>query len=161
MSMEIVLSDLLDTYTRLVNSGDCGNWDPETDDVVIRARAALEGIPAEEELIRLMLGIDGQPHLLVEVTMWFEGRNRFDFYVVNGDWHGEFDHGSMIVIFGEENKAEPRKGYAIICDDQDRLRGEYQTVFNNYGNSNYISPPEKPREKDDDWNDYFDDDIPF
>lgn len=35
------LSALLDRYTGLVNCGDCGNWDPETEPVVIDARAAL------------------------------------------------------------------------------------------------------------------------
>jgi hypothetical protein len=37
------LRDLLDHYTRLVNSGDAGNWNPEQEPVVIAARAALAG----------------------------------------------------------------------------------------------------------------------
>lgn len=32
----------LDLYVALVNSGDCGNWNPEEEDVVIAARAALQ-----------------------------------------------------------------------------------------------------------------------
>jgi hypothetical protein len=32
---------LLDHYTGMINSGDCGNWDPESDEPVIRLRAAL------------------------------------------------------------------------------------------------------------------------
>tara|TARA_R110000772_G_C13248923_1_gene434372 strand:+ start:49 stop:513 length:465 start_codon:yes stop_codon:yes gene_type:complete len=154
--MEIVLRDLLDHYVSMVESSDCGNWNPENDSVVINARAALAAIPEEEELIRLMLGIDGQPHLLVEVTKWIVGRIRFNFFVLNGIWSGEFDNGSMIVDYENGNKAEPRLGYTIICDDQDRLRGEYQSVFDNYGNSSYIAPPKIPRVDD-----YFDDDIPF
>lgn len=36
------LKKFLDSYLRLVNSGDCGNWNPETEAVVIAARAALQ-----------------------------------------------------------------------------------------------------------------------
>ncbi len=39
------LGDLLGHYTQLVNSGDAGNWDPETEPVVIAACAALKGRP--------------------------------------------------------------------------------------------------------------------
>lgn len=35
------LRGLLDRYTELVNCGDCGNWDPEKEPVVIASRAAL------------------------------------------------------------------------------------------------------------------------
>lgn len=35
------LKSLIDGYIELVNSGDCGNWDPETDKEVIQARAAI------------------------------------------------------------------------------------------------------------------------
>lgn len=35
------LRGLLDRYTALVNCGDCGDWDPETEPEVIAARAAL------------------------------------------------------------------------------------------------------------------------
>ena len=35
------LTGLLDRYTALVNCGDCGNWDPESEDEVKAARAAL------------------------------------------------------------------------------------------------------------------------
>lgn len=38
------LESLLEHYTFMVNSGDCGNWDPEKEEVVIAARAALKGI---------------------------------------------------------------------------------------------------------------------
>ena len=37
------LQAMLDHYLRLANSGDAGNWDPEEEDEVIRARAALKG----------------------------------------------------------------------------------------------------------------------
>jgi len=35
------LTTLLDRFTRLVNSGDCGRWNPEEEPVVIRARAVI------------------------------------------------------------------------------------------------------------------------
>ena len=35
------LSKLVEMYVGLVKSGDCGNWDPETDAEVINARAAI------------------------------------------------------------------------------------------------------------------------
>lgn len=41
MSLRKALADLLDHYTELVNCGDCGNWNPETEAEVIAARAAL------------------------------------------------------------------------------------------------------------------------
>lgn len=38
------LENFLKMYVAMVNSGDCGNWDPETDVEVIQARAALARI---------------------------------------------------------------------------------------------------------------------
>jgi hypothetical protein len=35
------LQGMVDLYTTLINSGDAGNWDPESDKPVIAARAAL------------------------------------------------------------------------------------------------------------------------
>ena len=32
---------MVNRYTSLVNCGDCGNWDPETEEPVIAARAAM------------------------------------------------------------------------------------------------------------------------
>ena len=43
-----VLKRLLNRYTSLVNCGDCGSWDPETEDEVIAARAILENSPKED-----------------------------------------------------------------------------------------------------------------
>jgi hypothetical protein len=39
------LQGLLDHYVGLVNSGDAGNWDPETEPVVIEARRCLPATP--------------------------------------------------------------------------------------------------------------------
>jgi len=41
LDLHVALSNLLDRYTELVNCGDCGNWNPETEDCVIEARKAL------------------------------------------------------------------------------------------------------------------------
>lgn len=35
------LTHILDHYVALASSGDCGRWDPETEDEVIEARAVL------------------------------------------------------------------------------------------------------------------------
>jgi hypothetical protein len=43
------LTGLLERYTSLVNCGDCGNWDPETEDDVIAARAALMSVSHSTE----------------------------------------------------------------------------------------------------------------
>lgn len=42
------LEGLLLRYNALVNSGDCGNWNPEGDDDVIAARAALALMDKED-----------------------------------------------------------------------------------------------------------------
>jgi hypothetical protein len=40
-TLRIALRALLARYVGLVNCGDCGNWDPEQEPVVIQAREAL------------------------------------------------------------------------------------------------------------------------
>jgi hypothetical protein len=42
LSVRRALEGLLKRYTSLVNCGDCGNWDPETEPEVIQARRALK-----------------------------------------------------------------------------------------------------------------------
>ena len=39
--LKTALADLLNHYVRLVECGDCGNWDAETEPEVIAARAAI------------------------------------------------------------------------------------------------------------------------
>jgi hypothetical protein len=39
--LEEALRVMLDRYVSLVNCGDCGNWDPETEPSVQQARTAL------------------------------------------------------------------------------------------------------------------------
>lgn len=49
-TMRTALQQLLTRYTELVNSGDCGNWDPETELEIQDARAALHRAnPTETE----------------------------------------------------------------------------------------------------------------
>jgi hypothetical protein len=38
----------LEGYVRMVNSGDCGNWNPEEEDVVIAMRAAINKARGEK-----------------------------------------------------------------------------------------------------------------
>ena len=40
--MKEALEALLKHYIAIADSGDCGSWDPEKEDVVIQARAALK-----------------------------------------------------------------------------------------------------------------------
>jgi len=39
------LDELLKRYTAMVNSGDCGNWNPEADECVVKAKDALASTP--------------------------------------------------------------------------------------------------------------------
>jgi len=52
-TLRISLEEFVTMYVDMINSGDCGNWDPETEPEVIRARAALaltkKDGPAEQE----------------------------------------------------------------------------------------------------------------
>ena len=41
-AIENILLLLTERYTSLVNSGDCGNWNPEEETIVIKAREALK-----------------------------------------------------------------------------------------------------------------------
>lgn len=49
-AMKQALEALLDHYCALVNSGDAGNWNPETEGVVINARAAIEAAESAKKL---------------------------------------------------------------------------------------------------------------
>lgn len=40
--MLAALEGMLDMYTAMINSGDCGNWNPENDPEVIAAREAVK-----------------------------------------------------------------------------------------------------------------------
>jgi len=88
--------------------------------------------------ILLMLGDDeAKPSLLVTVKPGYNPTN-FEFWVVNGVWKGKladgilytYDHGVLIGSHQSDLK--------IICDNQDRLRGDYNDVFANFANVNYV-----------------------
>jgi hypothetical protein len=40
-ALEKALKHVTERYVALIESGDCGNWDPETEPEIIEARAAL------------------------------------------------------------------------------------------------------------------------
>lgn len=89
--------------------------------------------------MRLMLGTKDNPSLLVDVGTDFD-RTLFNFWVVNGDWEGTFTRGHITIHYGHEygdystlNRVE------ILCDDHDRLRGDYNDVFNNFDNPEYVA----------------------
>lgn len=84
-----------------------------------------------------MLGDDIHPSLLVETKSG--NLDEFEFYVVNGAWYGSFKDGRLTVKcpFGDFCSLESIK---IICDDQSRLGGHYQDVFNNFDNPDWKSP---------------------
>lgn len=46
--LETALTETLNEYVRLADSGDCGFWNPEEEDHVIAARAALESSKGDE-----------------------------------------------------------------------------------------------------------------
>ena len=105
--------------------------------------------------MRLMLGYGSQPSLLISIEQEYDPAH-FEFWVINGAWKGTFTDGYITVW----HPWEPWSGLEkieILCNNQDRLRGEYQDVFDNFHNPNYVAPLPKKMELPADW----DDDIPF
>lgn len=79
--------------------------------------------------MRLMLGIEtGEPWLLVEVATSYDP-NKFRFTVINGAWRGRFDNGN---IFIERDRKPSDTRVKIICDDQEKLCGDYNDVFGKF-----------------------------
>lgn len=110
--------------------------------------------------IRVMLGRDGKPDLLVEAESSELQTGSFDFEVVNGCWKGHFHPNGMISIFGCPGGAWSTFDDAplvVLTSNQDRLRGYYVDVFDNFDDPNYVAPQKTTREYDD----FLDDDIPF
>lgn len=112
--------------------------------------------------MRLMLGnINSGPTLLVTVDDNYDPTN-FKFEVINGGWYGTFKNGEVRVNDKYDN--EPVAfDVEILTDNQDRLRcdftvfGDYNTVFDNFHNPNYVAPEYKKFEAPANW----DDDIAF
>lgn len=82
--------------------------------------------------MRLMLGTPDQPSLLVDIEQE-KSPTEFDFWVVNGAWHGTFTDGH-ITIWHPDRPWTKLDKTEILCNNQDRLRGDYQTVFDNFSN---------------------------
>lgn len=101
----------------------------------------------------MMLGNEnGFPRLLVSLGKYIDDKN-FSFDVINGGWEGQIKDGHLIVDHDNEDHGIIQ----ILCKDQDRLRGNYNDVFNNFHDVNYVAPKEEPISYPAD----FDDDIPF
>lgn len=106
--------------------------------------------------MRLMLGTPNNPTLLVMVTE-SRSQNDFDFWVVNGGWDGTYNPNGCITVHQPGEPWTDLDSIEILCDNQDRLRGDYNTVFCNFDNPDYVAP--KPKELPAMvWQD---DDIPF
>ncbi len=110
--------------------------------------------------MRLMLGTKERPSLLVDIRQEYTPTH-FDFRVVNGQWDGTYYNGYVTVIDCPSGGYSSLDKVEILCNNQDRLRSvpwyEYQEVFNNFDNLNYVAPKPKPVEYPASW----DDDIPF
>ncbi len=106
--------------------------------------------------MRIMLGAENQPSLLVDVEKDFN-RNDFKFYVVNGAWYGHFNNGYISVFGSPGGDFSSLDKIEIIADNQDRLRGDYNDVFEHFSDESYIAPSPKIYAHSDE----YDDDIPF
>ena len=105
--------------------------------------------------MRLMLGTKDCPSLLIELEQEMSPTH-FDFWVVNGAWRGVFTNGYITILGCPGGDYSSLEKTEILCDNQDRLRGGYNTVFENFDNIDYVAPKHKQVVFDD-----MDDDIPF
>ena len=104
--------------------------------------------------MRLLLGTMDYPSLLVDIGQE-KSPTEFDFWVVNGAWEGTFYNG-YVTVHHPWNPHSSLEKIEILCDNQDRLRGDYQEVFDNFHNPNYVAPKREPVVFHN-----MDDDIPF
>lgn len=89
--------------------------------------------------MRLMLGTPDAPSLLVDVEQE-HSPSHFEFWVVNGAWNGTFRNGYTTVHDCPSGDFSSLEKIEILSDNPDRLRGDYQTVFDNFSNPNYVAP---------------------
>jgi hypothetical protein len=106
-----------------------------------------------------MLGTQERPELLVNIKQEY-APDHFDFWVVNGAWEGTYYKGYVTVQNCPSGDFSSLDKVEILSDNQDRLRssdwnGEYNEVFANWHNPDYVAP--KPKLVEYPW----DDDIPF
>ena len=106
--------------------------------------------------MRLMLGSKDNPSLLVDVSEDFD-LDIFEFWVVNGAWKGKYIDGWITIYGAPGGDFSSLDRVEILTDDQDRLRGDYNDVFNNFDNVDYVAPKSEPVV----FADMMDDDIPF
>lgn len=106
--------------------------------------------------MRLMLGTKERPSLLVDIEQEYSPTH-FEFWVINGCWRGTFTNGHVTVWDPPTGSWSDLDITEILTDNQDRLRGDYQDVFNNFHDPSYVAPTPKKVELPADW----DDDIPF
>ena len=105
--------------------------------------------------MRLMLGTKDKPSLLIELEQEMSPTH-FDFWVVNGAWRGVFTNGHVTVLGCPSGDFSSLEKTEILCDNPHRLRGDYNNVFANFDNVDYVAPVPKQVVFDD-----MDDDIPF
>jgi hypothetical protein len=104
--------------------------------------------------MRLMLGTNDTPSLLVNVEQEYSP-DHFEFWVVNGAWQGTFYQGK-ITVWHPDSPWTDLVNLGVLSRNQDRLRGDYQPVFDNWSDPNWRAPKHQPVEHLD-----WDDDIPF
>jgi hypothetical protein len=104
--------------------------------------------------MRLMLGTKDNPSLLVNLEQE-KSPTEFDFWVVNGAWKGTYTNG-YVTVWHPDNPWTDLDMTEILSDNQDRLRGDYQEVFDNFDNPAYVAPNIVRK-----YYEEFDDDIPF
>ena len=103
-----------------------------------------------------MLGTKDRPSLLVDIEQE-HSPTHFEFWVVNGAWEGTFYNGHVTVYGCPSGDYSSLDKVEVLTDNQDRLRGDYQDVFNNFDNPEYVAPKPEKVVLPADW----DDDIPF
>lgn len=105
--------------------------------------------------MRLMLGTKEDPSLLIDIEQEYSPTH-FEFWVINGSWKGTYTNG-YVTVWHPWNPHSSLDKVEILTDNQDRLRGDYQEVFDNFNNHTYVAPKPKKVPLPDNW----DDDIPF
>lgn len=88
-----------------------------------------------------MLGLENEPLLLVSVADKYNPTD-FEFRVINGEWTGRFTKGRISINYTGYSEIDPWASgpppwtslteLKILTDNQDRLQGSYQDVFNNF-----------------------------
>ena len=106
--------------------------------------------------MRLMIGCEERPVLLVDVDTNYDP-NDFDFYVINGDWDGQYRNGFISILGCPGGYFTSLEKHKILTDNQHRLRGNYEIVFDNFHNEAYVAPSYAKKYQSVD----IDDDIPF